>query len=51
MKPRRFAPNREWYRDKETGEIYSLVAPEEKSRGRWDKVELQDIAEPGERTQ
>jgi hypothetical protein len=51
MKPHRFAPNREWYRDKETGEIYSLVAPEEKSRGWRDKVEPQDIVEPSERIQ
>ena len=31
MKPHRWAPRREWYRDKETDEIYSLDAPEEKN--------------------
>jgi len=48
MKPHRWVPNREWYRDKETGEIYSLNAPEGKSRGEWEKVDFQDLVEPGE---
>jgi hypothetical protein len=30
MKPNRFLPNQEWYRDKETGRIYSLVSPDER---------------------
>jgi hypothetical protein len=47
MKPHRWAPKREWYRDKRAGEIYSLDAPEEKSRGWWDKVDPQDLIEPG----
>ena len=51
MKPRRFAPDREWYRDKETGEIYSLDAPEEKIRGWWDRVDPQDLVVPGESIQ
>ncbi len=51
MKPHRFARKREWYRDKETGEIYSLDAPEEKNRGWWDRVDPQDLVEPDERIQ
>jgi len=46
MKPHRWAPRREWYRDKETGD-----APEEKSRGWWDRVDPEDLVEPGERIQ
>jgi hypothetical protein len=51
MKPHRWAPKREWYRDKETGEIYSLDAPDGKSRGWWDKVDPQDIVGPDDRIQ
>lgn len=36
MKPNRFAPTQEWFRDKETGEIYSLDQPEETNRGLWE---------------
>ena len=38
-KRNRYLPTEEWYRDKETGEIYSLVAPEEKIRGHWSKID------------
>jgi hypothetical protein len=31
----------QWFRDKETGEIYSLIRPEERIRGRWAKVDLE----------
>jgi len=51
MKPHRFAPKREWCRDRATGEIYSLDAPEEKRRGWWEKIEPQDLVEPSERIQ
>jgi len=50
MKPHRYAPNRAWYRDKETGEIYYLGPPDERP-GWWDKVDLQELVEPGERIQ
>ena len=43
MKPNRFLPNEEWYRDKESGEVYSLLAPEEKVRGHWSRVDLRDL--------
>jgi len=29
-----------WFRDKETGEIYSLIQPEERIRGRWARVDV-----------
>jgi hypothetical protein len=34
----------EWYRDKETGEIYCLVAPGEKSWGWWTRIDPEDLA-------
>jgi hypothetical protein len=49
MKPHRWAPRSEWYREKETGEIYCLGAPEEKSRGWWARVDSEDIVGPNER--
>jgi hypothetical protein len=50
-KPNRFSLKQEWYRDTETGEIYCLIEPDGKIRGRWDKVDPQDIVEPGGRIQ
>jgi hypothetical protein len=50
-KPRRFSLKKEWFRDKETGEIYYLIGPDGKSRGGWDRVDAQDLVEPGERIQ
>jgi hypothetical protein len=47
----RFSLKREWYRDKETGEIYSLLGPDGKIRGSWDRVEPEELLEPGELTQ
>jgi len=35
MKPNRFHPDEEWYRDKETGEIYRL-GPGDERGGYWD---------------
>ena len=56
MKPHRLDPDHldldeEWYRDKETGEIYSLSPPEEKIRGHWIKVDPEDLMKPGETVQ
>jgi hypothetical protein len=50
MKPHQYAPNREWYRDKETGEIFQLDPPDERP-GSWDRVDPQELVEPGERIQ
>lgn len=51
MKPHPFVPREEWYREKETGEIYSLVPPEEKSRGQWLQVDPGDLVKPGQTVQ
>jgi hypothetical protein len=41
IKRSRVFPSEQWFRDKETGEIYSLIRPEERIRGRWAKVDLE----------
>jgi hypothetical protein len=48
-KPKRFSLKRVWYRDKQTGEIYYLIAPDGKSRGGWEEVDPQDIVGTTER--
>ncbi len=47
-KPSRLSPNEEWCRDKETGEIYSLVLPGERG-GWWDRVDPKDLCAPEEK--
>lgn len=39
IKRNRYFPGEQWFRDKETGEIYSLIKPQERIRGRWAKVD------------
>ena len=51
MKPHRWVPDEEWYCDKETGEIYLLVPPEDKNRGHWIKVDPEDLMKPSETVQ
>jgi hypothetical protein len=46
MKPHPMAPNETWYRDKETGQIYSLH-PFDERPGLWMEVDLNDLIEPG----
>ena len=48
MKPNRFSPGEEWFRDKETGEIYRLVPPDERG-GWWDKVDASELIGPDEK--
>lgn len=48
MKPNRWVPDQEWYRDKETGEIYRLEPPGERG-GWWDRVDPKDLIAPDER--
>ena len=43
--------NEEWYRDKETGELYCLVAPGEQSSGWWTRIDPEDLVRPGETIQ
>ena len=51
MKPHPWVPNEEWYRDRETEEIYSLIPPDEKDRGQWVKVDPEDLIKPDEKVQ
>ena len=37
-----------WYRDRESGEIYSLSAPEAPSTGSWEKVGMEELKKSGE---
>jgi hypothetical protein len=30
-----------WYRDKETGDVYSLIPPESAARGHWGPIDLE----------
>jgi hypothetical protein len=32
-----------WYRDKESGDIYALIPPEPPARGSWEKVDIEDL--------
>jgi hypothetical protein len=50
MKPHPYAPRRNWYREKETGVIYSLDPPDERG-GWWAEVDLTDLIAPGETVQ
>ncbi|MFI5102417.1 MAG: hypothetical protein ACHP9V_03495 [Terriglobales bacterium] len=50
MKPGRFSPKQEWYRDKETGQIYYLVPPGERP-GWWAEIDPNDLIEPGQKVQ
>jgi hypothetical protein len=36
----------EWYREKETGEIYALYPPWERGFGAWQKIDLDDLIGP-----
>lgn len=47
----RFALHREWYREKETGEIYALVAPVDGRNGSWARVDPEDLVDPNETVQ
>jgi len=39
MKKREVPRTENWYRDKETGDIYSLIPPEPPARGGWERVD------------
>jgi len=46
----RYVPNETWYRDKETGQIYSLH-PFDDRPGLWMEVDPNDLIEPGQKVQ
>ena len=46
MKPILSSRSEEWYRDKETGEMYCLVAPGEQSWGWWTRIDSEDLKHP-----
>jgi hypothetical protein len=50
MKPHPLAPNESWYRDRETGQIYSLH-PFDERPGSWMEVDLNDLIEPEQKVQ
>ncbi len=50
MKPHPMSPNQTWYRDKETGQIYSLD-PFDERPGLWMEVDLHDLIGPNEKMQ
>jgi hypothetical protein len=50
LKPDRFRPNQEWYRDTKTGEIYFLVPPEDRG-GYWDRVDPKNLIRPDDKIQ
>jgi hypothetical protein len=43
MKTSEIPQTENWYRDKETGDIYSLVPPEAPSAGRWARVDIDEV--------
>ena len=51
IKPILSSRSEEWYRDKETGEMYCLVAPGEQSWGWWTRIDSEDLVHPGETIQ
>lgn len=39
IKRNQYFPAEQWFRDTETGEIYSLIKPHDRMRGRWARVD------------
>ena len=50
MKPNPWSPKETWYRDKETGQIYSFN-PFGERPGSWMEVDLNDLIELGQKVQ
>jgi hypothetical protein len=42
----RYWGKQQWYRDKETGEIYRLVEPGDNMRGWWDRIDPEEFVQP-----
>jgi hypothetical protein len=47
IKPHPLAPNETWYREKETGQIYSLHSFDERPNS-WMEVDLKNLIEPNQ---
>ena len=51
LRQSRFNPREEWYRDKETGEIYRLLEPGERGGGSWVRIDPEDLINSTETVQ
>jgi len=47
MKKREVPRTENWYRDKETRDIYSLIPPEPPARGSWERVDIEELRRTG----
>jgi hypothetical protein len=47
MNKREVPRTENWYRDKETGDIYSLIPPEPPARGGWERVDVEELKRTG----
>lgn len=47
MKTREVPRTENWFRDKETGDIYSLIPPEPPARGSWERVDTEELKRSG----
>ena len=48
LKIREVPRTENWYRDKETGDIYSLIPPEPPARGSWERVDIAELKQSGQ---
>jgi hypothetical protein len=51
MRVREVPQTESWYRDKETGDIFSLVPPEPPARGAWERIDMEEVRRTPHRTQ
>ena len=47
MKIREVPRTENWFRDKETGDIFSLIPPEPPARGGWERVDIEELPRTG----
>jgi hypothetical protein len=47
MKTREVPIAENWYRDKETGDIYSHIPPEPPARGAWERIDIEELKRTG----
>ncbi len=51
IKRREVPVDETWYREKETGEIYSLITPNPPARGGWEYVDIEGLRPSGQTAQ